>query len=493
MKLKENNSAQKLRGAYYTPLPLAEMMVKLFSSDESIKTVLEPSCGDGVFIDALDDMKMLEQLNDATAIEIEQDEVEKLKHRFANSKKIEIINRDFFDYYENTYEKKFDLILGNPPYIRYQYLEENQRILMSEILVSQGMKSNRLVNTWVGFMVACVNLLSDNGKIAFVIPAEILQVAYAEDLRLFLANHLSKITLITFEELVFPDIEQEIVVFIGEKGTEEKGIRIIELNNLDDLNDFDIDTNGFQKLQHVHEKWTKYFTNNKENELISKIRKDNRFQMLSDTALINVGITTGNNKYFSVNDKTVRQYELEKHKEYIHLGEVNGENKGYKCSIRDRWYRIPSVWVPDAFFLRRNNLYPKFVLNCCNAVSTDTMHRIKFNDGVEPERILLSYYNSISFAFTELCGRSYGGGVLEILPREVGNILVPKLDDIPIESVRKVLRKVDQIVREDEPIENALDIVDREILINSIGIEEALCKDARAIWKKLQRRRLKRG
>ena len=41
--------------------------------------------------------------------------------------------------------------------------------------------------------------LSDNGKIAFVIPAEILQVAYAEDLRLFLANHLSKITLITFE------------------------------------------------------------------------------------------------------------------------------------------------------------------------------------------------------------------------------------------------------------------------------------------------------
>ena len=74
-----------------------------------------------------------------------------------------------------------------------------------------------------------------------------------------------------------------------------------------------------------------------------------------------------------------------KHKEYIKEGEKNGENKGYKCSIRDRWYRIPSIWVPDAFFLRRNNLYPKFVLNQCNAVSTDTMHRIKFNEGIEPE------------------------------------------------------------------------------------------------------------
>ena len=412
---------------------------------------------------------------------------------------------------------------------------------MSDILVSQGMKSNKLVNTWVGFMVACVNLLEENGKIAFVIPAEILQVAYAEDLRLFLADHLSKITLITFEELVFPDIEQEIVVFVGEKGGEEKGIRIIELNNLDDLKDFDIDTNGFQKLQHVHEKWTKYFTNTEENELILKIRNDKRFQKLSDCALINVGITTGNNKYFSVNSEIVKQYELEnvvrpligrsahahsvyfenadwkenvdagkaaylidfpetdydkypdKHKEYIHMGEENEENKGYKCSIRDRWYRIPSVWVPDAFFLRRNNLYPKFVLNCCDAVSTDTMHRIKFNEGIEPERVLLSYYNSISFAFTELCGRSYGGGVLEILPGEVGNILVPRLDNIPIGIVRQVLKEVDQIVRADESIEKALDMVDEEILINRVGIDEKLCTDARNIWKKLQRRRLKRG
>lgn len=79
------------------------------------------------------------------------------------------------------------------------------------------MKSNKLINVWVAFMVSCVQLLSKKGKIAFVIPAEILQVAYAEDLRLYLTNHLSKITLITFKQLVFPNIEQEIIVFIGEK------------------------------------------------------------------------------------------------------------------------------------------------------------------------------------------------------------------------------------------------------------------------------------
>lgn len=542
MKLKADSTEQKLRGAYYTPLPLAEMMVDLFANENTITSVLEPSCGDGVFLDAAIKKSLNKAVKEIVAIEIDKKEVKKAKEYTKGFKNVKVYNEDFFDYYNRISEqKKYDLILGNPPYVRYQYLEESQRELLSDILMSQGMKANKLVNTWVGFMVACVNLLSENGKIAFVIPAEIMQVAYAEDLRLFLADKLSKITLITFEELVFPDIEQEVVVFIGEKSNQEKGIRIVELNNLEDLQSFDIESNGFQKLQHVHEKWTKYFTDNEENALIKLIMSDKQFQKLSDVALINVGITTGNNKYFSVNQDTVNEYGLhdvvrpligrsshanslyfeeddwkknvsngkaaylidfpeqniedfsEKHRKYILRGEEEKENTGYKCRIRDKWYCIPSVWVPDAFFLRRNNLYPKFVLNCCNAVSTDTMHRIKFNEGIVSERIVLSYYNSISFAFTELCGRSYGGGVLEILPGEVGNIMLPKLDNIPIQQIRDILKQVDRIIRQGDNIETALDIVDKEILVNALGYDEKMCRRARGIWKKLQTRRLKRG
>lgn len=542
MILKEDSTEQKLRGAYYTPLKLAEKMVEFFVQDETIQRILEPSCGDGVFIDAVLDNGLLQNGETLTAVEIEEQEAKKIAERVGEHKNIHIYNMDFFRYYQmNKESRRYDLILGNPPYIRYQYLQEEQRDEMSKLLTEHGMKSNKLINTWVGFIVACVHLLSENGKIAFVIPAEILQVVYAQDLRLFLADELSKITLITFEQLVFPDIEQEVVVFIGEKGAEEKGIRIIELNNLDDLSSLDFQANRFQKLSHVHEKWTKYFTNIEENRLISLLRKDSRFQKLSDTALINVGITTGNNKYFSITEKIVNEYNFvdivrpligrsshansvyftredwmkniedgkaaylidfpdvpfeeypQQHQRYINEGEERGEQKGYKCRIRDRWYRIPSIWVPDAFFLRRNNLYPKFVLNCCNAVSTDTMHRIKFMDQVEPERVILSYYNSISFAFTEICGRSYGGGVLEILPGEVGNILVPVLDNVPMERIKEVLKEVDEIVRKEEKIELALDLVDNKILVSDLGIEADVCANARKIWKKLQNRRLKRG
>lgn len=541
MRLKKDNSEQKLRGAYYTPLQLADAMVELFAS-QNISTVLEPSCGDGVFLDSLKNQKLLNKVKKLTAVEIEPEEAEKVRSRYSDFGQIEVCTEDFFDYYGRVLGKEcFDLILGNPPYIRYQYLQESQREMQSEILTSHGMKANKLINAWVAFIVACIQLLSENGKIAFVIPAEILQVAYAEDLRLYLANNLAKITLITFEQLVFPDIEQEVVVFIGEKGKEEKGIRIIEMNNLDGFARLKLEQNGFQKLQHVKEKWTKYFVTSEEMALIQKLRDDKRFAKFSDYGLINVGITTGNNGYFSVTEQTTEQYGLAEvtlpligrsshahgiyfttedwesnkvvgkrarlinfpdipyeeypdgHKLYIALGEKNSEHKGYKCSIRDRWYIVPSVWVPDAFFLRRNNLYPKFVLNRCGAVSTDTMHRMKFNEGVKPENVLLAYYNSISFAFTEICGRSYGGGVLEILPGEMGNILLPKVENIAPELRDNLLTYIDSVVRNDEDIEKALDIVDEELLVKTLGIDPDICRKCRTIWKKMQKRRLGRG
>lgn len=541
MKLKKDSSEQKLRGAYYTPLQLAETMVSFFDS-ENIETVLEPSCGDGVFLDALSNRNLLQKMNKITAIEIEQEEAEKVKSRYLNHNQVNICNQDFFDFYDKKQsDEKFDLILGNPPYIRYQYLTEEQREIQSNILTSQGMKANKLINAWVAFMVASVQMLSENGKIAFVVPAEILQVAYAEDLRLYLTNNLAKITLITFKQLVFPDIEQEVVVFIGEKGQEEKGIRILEMSNLDDFAKLDLSQNGFQKLQHVKEKWTKYFVTAEEIALIQKLREDKRFVKFSECGIINIGITTGNNNYFSIAEETTIKYELEdvtlpligrsshahgiyftsddwecnkkngkrarlisfpeipyeeypdKHKEYILLGEKNNENTGYKCSIRDRWYVVPSIWIPDAFFLRRNNLYPKFVLNRCGAVSTDTMHRIKFRSGIEPENILLAYYNSISFAFTEICGRSYGGGVLEILPREMGNIMLPKVNALNNICRENLLKSIDEIVRNNGDIERALDIVDEELLVKTLGIEPEICRSCRNIWKKMQQRRLERG
>ncbi|AKA72308.1 class I SAM-dependent methyltransferase [Clostridium scatologenes] len=544
MLLREDATTQKLRGAYYTPEKLAEFIVKQFEKDiksGNIKTILEPSCGDGVFLDELSKNRYIHNVDLILGVEIEKEEAKKAKNKAIEN--IKIVNDDFISLYDKELKnKKYDLIIGNPPYIRYQYLTDEQRSVQSDILVHNGMKSNKLINAWVCFLVAAVELLNENGNIAFVIPAEILQVAYAEDLRLFLSNMLEKIIIITFQELIFQNIEQEVVVLIGKKNSKRalksSKISIKQLKNLDCLDSTKLKKVQYQSIEHTKGKWTKYFVEDIHASLIEKIKEDNRFTTLGRMGKVNVGITTGNNDYFSVTKDVVKQYSLQdvvipligrsshahgiyftyedwqinvnsgknaylisfpeniqyenypqKHKEYIRKGEDDKANTGYKCRIRKRWYIVPSIWVPDAFLLRRNNAFPKFVLNNINAVSTDTMHRIKFNEGINRDKVLLSYYNSISFAFTEINGRSYGGGVLEILPGEASNIVLPDLSEFSLEETKRLLLLIDNTIRNNLSIDALLDEVDKIVLIDFLGISEEICREFRNIWKILMNRR----
>lgn len=542
MKLKKDSTGQKIRGAYYTPIDLAIAMVE-HSRIEGAKVILEPSCGDGVFLDALRQCRALNEDMRIDAVELSEQALlaaSKIPLGEASSR---FIHRDFFEFYEESPARSYDLILGNPPYIRYQYLEAEQRLLLADILRRQGMKANKLVNAWVGFMVACTDLLADNGLLSFVVPAEILQVAYAEDLRRFLAREYEYVTLVTFRKLIFEDIEQETVIFIGKKGPKPGMIRVVEVEDISEMRLRDFEDVEYQPLDLENGKWTRYFVDAHDARTLSILQEDDRLTPLSRLATINVGVTTGNNSFFSLTDDVSEAYDLDdktlpligrsshasgvfftekdweanrslgkrarllvlddgeyeslsrKQKSYIDLGVDRGENRGYKCSIRNSWYSVPSVWIPDAFFLRRNNLYPKLVLNRCGAISTDTMHRIKFNKGVDPVTVVISYYNSIAFAFTELCGRSYGGGVLEILPKEVGNILVLDPRRLVLdESLKKsIVGKLDQAVREGECIDNALDYVDELVLVDILGFDPAVCATCRRVWKTLQARRLNRS
>ncbi|WP_459202075.1 Eco57I restriction-modification methylase domain-containing protein [Methanococcus sp. CF] len=539
MKLKSESTEQKLRGGYYTPKALSDFMIRIYK-DRPLNKILEPSCGDGVFLESILEILDLSNIK-VDAVELDPLEAEKSRLKVSNNPEITVFNEDFILCYDTIKKKKYDLVVGNPPYIRYQYLSKEQRELQAKILESNGMKPNKLINAWVCFVVECVQLLNDTGCISMVLPAEILQVAYAKDLRQYLSNSLSKITIVTFEELVFEGIEQEIVVFMGEKNPdippEKCEVCVTELKNLDSLGDFDIESLEYQPINHNTGKWTKYFLSNHENLLIEDIQKNERFKPLKEYGIINVGITTGNNDYFSINAETVEEYDLknvslpligrssqvhgvyftkedwdknikkgakaflisfpeipfekypEKHQSYITKGEEEEANKGYKCRIRNQWYVVPSIWVPDAFFLRRNYGVPKFVLNNIDAVSTDTMHRIKFNEEVNREKMLLSYYNSITFAFTEIKGRSYGGGVLEILPGEVGEVILPNLQDMAMSDVRSLIDKIDCHIRNNKNIESLLDELDEKILVNHLGIEKDVVLSFRTVWKKLMKRR----
>lgn len=542
MKLKENATQKKLRGGYYTPQKLADCITKLTLKDD-IK-ILEPSCGDGSFLRSIKKLLNNKKYNieKIDAVEYIKEESDKSAKLVKDIENANVINEDFYNFYVNC-KDRYNLIIGNPPYIRYQYLTPFQREKQAQVLIKNKMKSNKLINSWVFFLVACIELLEKNGTIAFVIPAEIMQVAYAEDLRKYLSKHLSKINIISFNELLFEDAEQEVVVLIGTKKDNETECLISNslYDNIDDfIKKYNANNLNYEKIL-TNDKWTRYYLNENENNVIEETRKDSRFRKIGDVGLVNVGITTGNNDYFSLDDNFVKKYDLKKYtkpligrssqthglvfnevdwkknvnkgvkaylltinedvnvedmskeqQEYIKIGEENNENKGYKCRIRKKWYSVPSIWIPDAFLLRRSNVYPKFVLNGIDAVSTDTMHRIKIKDEYDNKKILLSYYNSISFAFTELCGRSYGGGVLEILPKEAENIIIPNIDDMDTQNVNRLIGILDDNIRNKKDIRDAINIMDKEILENYLGISTDTINMYRKIWNTLNERRMNR-
>ena len=534
MKLIKDASAEKLRGGFYTPEPIAAFILKWGINGSSDYDILEPSCGDGVFLEQLKKKDFCFQ--SVTAIEFDIIEANKANQiNIANKK---VINQDFH-LYCNTTSQKFDLVVGNPPYIRYQYFDKNQQTEADKIFKKAELKYSKLTNAWVSFIVGSSLLLKEKGKIGFVVPAELLQVSYAQQLREFLAHFYNKINIISFEKLVFPDIQQEVVLLLCEKNSDTTHlIEHLELKDASDLEKLDVNLlkSPRKQIDFKSNKWTYYFLEQEEIDFLENIAERKNIPILGDFADVEVGITTGANSYFTVPISTVKEFKLEQFakpmvgrsvqvnsimftesdwlqnlqmearanllvfpnrnqisnhsgaNKYIEYGEELGINKGYKTRIRDDWFVIPSIKLSDALFIRRNNLFPRLILNEAQAYTTDTMHRVFIKQETNKQAFIASFYNSLSLAFSEIVGRSYGGGVLELMPSEAEKILLPYQI-----GNDKLLDQIDKLMREKRSIDDILHISNDIILRQKYGFSKKEIELADRIWKKLSARRLNRG
>ena len=523
MQLIENASSEKLRGGYYTPRKIADFILKWGLRDLQYTDILEPSCGDGAFLKALKTMGYC--FHSLTAVEYNQVEAEKAMQVEIG----DVVNADFHAFCRDT-DKRFNLIVGNPPFIRYQYYDEEQQQIAADLFKRAGLKFSKLTNAWVTFVIGCSLLLQERGRIGFVVPAELLQVGYALQLREYLSNFYNKINIISFKKLVFEGIQQEVVLLLCEKdGSSNHLIDHLELKDADELATLDVSTLGCHSktIDFRSDKWTFYFLSQKEIDLLEHVRKTN-MPTISDFADVEVGITTGANGYFTVPQSVVRSYQMEQYaypmvgrsvqvssciftkqdwknnqtndaksnllifppkareeanegtRNYILNGEILEINKGYKTRIRDYWYVIPSIKISDALMVRRNNMFPKLVLNKAKAYTTDTMHRVFIHPNVNELAFVASFYNSVSLAFSEILGRSYGGGVLELMPGEAANIPLPYHT-----ANADLLDKVDSMLRCGMDIEKILDYTDDVILRQRAGYSTRQIQTARDIWKKL--------
>ncbi len=542
-------SQQKLRGGYYTPEPLAAFLAR-WAIRTPTDQVLEPSCGDGSLLEAAATRLLHCGASPATlpallhAVEIELKEAQKAAQRVQVAAELPVVLPiqvgDFFAYCSTHLADKvrFDAVIGNPPFIRYQDFAEDQRTVAFSLMQQAGLHPTRLTNTWVPFLVAATMLLNEGGRMAMVIPAELLQVNYAAELRLFLSRHYTHLTLITFQSLLFAGIQQEVVLLLGEKRAgHHTGIRTVELAGLGDLagyQDSAFVAGDLKAMDHSKEKWTMYFLDEAELELLRRLRTDLRLVPAAQTIDVDVGIVTGLNQFFVLSAQQVQETGLAAYtlpivgrsahlqgsifsqadwevnvakgagafllnlpavpldqlspaaQRYVKQGEEQGMHTGYKCRIRDPWYSLPSIWSPAAFMLRQVHNYPKIIVNQAGATCTDTIHRVRLCNGVPAAGVAAAFLNSLTFAFAEVMGRSYGGGVLELEPNEAEAL------PIPLQGAAQLdVAQLDGLLRVGD-IAAVLDITDAVLLRQGLGLPASDVRRLRAIWQKLRDRRVNR-
>lgn len=136
----------KEKGQVFTPNTIVKKMISLISI--SNPEILEPASGDGAFYKPL-----LKKFGERwlTAYELDKD----IAHKGA-------IISDFFKIKE---DKKYDVIIGNPPYVDFRYIPLGTLSNIESKLIHKP-------NLYMFFLEKTMRMLKENGELIFIMPVE---------------------------------------------------------------------------------------------------------------------------------------------------------------------------------------------------------------------------------------------------------------------------------------------------------------------------------
>ena len=209
--LVEENSKNRY-GQYFTPDIVAEFMIDLAEINPSSK-ILEPSSGEGVFLDIL----TKRGYKNITAYEIDP----KLGNQF------DFVRHESF--VPASVEEGFDLVVGNPPYIRWKNLESE---LKDELSTSKlwNRYFNSLCDYLYIFILKSIKVLNDDGQLIFICPEYWMNTTHSISLRNYMVQNGYFESIYHFNETpIFSNATVSVIIFKYIKSEDRtQKIKIIE-------------------------------------------------------------------------------------------------------------------------------------------------------------------------------------------------------------------------------------------------------------------------
>ncbi len=439
----------------YTPHGLASAMVRALGIERGHKW-LEPAVGRGVFLDVLNSNGIAP--SDIVAIDLDT-------ARYPSHLQARVFRGIDFLKWSSTTLERFDRIVGNPPYIPLTRVHSSIRRIAIQNLALDGNRSGT-ANTWAAFLSCSLNLLSEGGSMAFVLPSSWDYADYAEGIRKQIYRSFRSVEVYRSLRPLFTEVKEGSVVLVcREFGAPTRDVIRREYEDGD-------------ALVAALKKRTIGKTLSVGNQTKSSERKTVRFRDLFD---LRIGAVTGDSRFFLLDQTHAKQHRLPREaltpiltksrqlkwasitnsrykslvkederiwlfrpthevlhvrsvRKYLALDpKVGGCNRAaFKVSQREKWHQVALVPQAAAFLSGMSKVGPWICINRCGELTaSNTLYVLQAKKPLGPQKLAawaISFLSSFSRNQLNDRGRRYAQGLLKYEPSDIADVMliVPK-------------------------------------------------------------------
>lgn len=470
-------------GRYYTPNDVAEVLVDWAINGEA-GALLDPSYGGCSFLAA--GLRRLQLCTNGEAPGlihgVDLDPEAKQHGNVLLARGVPTTNLrhgDFLTLTPEAFGKSFRCVVGNPPYIRHHWLDDDVVREARAAAEDAGCRLPRTANSWAYFAVLSARLLARSGRIAMLIPTSGLQADYASPVLEFFGSRFRQTRLLPLRDSLFRDTRERVTVLLadGWQGGPGPVVRHqpVERADLRPL----LASGTYSQRGELH---------GEPKELVERVMRQAGWSTLGELAHISIGIVTGANRFFVRRpselgrwvdsdaiiatsrafqglvwgaadvrelieaDAPCRLIDLPRSEdqlddvgwEIVEAGESEGIDRRSHCRKRDPWWAVSDRQTSDAFLQYMASGTPRIVLNDAASLCTNAIHRLNWrSSGARARAVVASSCTSLFELACELTGRSYSGGVLKLEPSAARLLPVAKKGPVGLMKIDERLRAGD--------------------------------------------------